>query len=185
MDALDHLTSQFQVSPEQRAALLRLPAGGLSPETDALESQITPKGRAWKATKMAATIIVGGAVTVFGLGVGYQKAIGDNATKSDVGESMKIHRTKDFVPLQQEVVQFKADMIPVQQGVGTLVDDRNKEQEVKKAKRKLKRYDKEHLAALEEYAADKAAHRPSGSRPIKSPAHIDLEDKVEELEDKL
>lgn len=187
MDALQGLTQQFQVTPEQHAEMMshRPTGGGLGPETDALESEITPKGKVWKAAKWAATILVGGAVVIFGLGAGYQKAIGDNATKTDVGESMKTHRVEDFEPLQQEVVQFKADMIPVQQGVGTLVDDRNKEQEVKKAKRKLKRYDKEHLAALEVYAADKAAGRRAGSYPTKSSAHINLEDKVEELEDAL
>lgn len=193
LEQLHTLTTSFQTpSPEdwERERQHHLTQGSplapaLAEDSDKFEESLSTGKRVWKVVKWVGGATVTVTVAIFGLGVGYQKAIGDNATKIDVDKTMEDHRTKDFIPLQQDVAQFKADMIPVQQGVGTLVGDRNKEQEVKKAKRKLKRHEKEHLAALEEYAADKAAHRPAGPRPTKSPAHIDLEDEVEELEDKL
>jgi len=58
----------------------------------------------------------------------------------------------------------------------------NKEQELKKVKRKLDRYDKQHQEAMAEYTADKAAGRRAGSRPTKDKAHVDLEEELYQLE---
>lgn len=164
---------------------LLLQGSPLSPaaaaESDKFEDSVKPKTRAWKAIKWAAITLVGGAATIFGLGVGYQKAIGDNATKDDI----QAHVDTDLEPVKTELTSFKNEMEPVKEGVGILVDDRNKAEIIKKLRRKLERHDKDYQEALQEYTADKSAGRRTGQRPRKTEAHLELEEQVETLEDAL
>lgn len=173
MDAINHLTNQFSLTQDQRRELQR--------KADVYESQITPRAKVWKAVKWAAGVLVGGAVAIFGLGVGYQKAIGNNATKTDIQE----HVEQDLTPVITEVKEIKTELTPVKEGVKSLVEVKANEREFEKAKRKLDRYDKQHQEALQEYTADKAAGRRAGQRPKKDKPHIDLEEQVAELEKKL
>ena len=64
------------------------------------------------------------------------------------------------------------------------------QRELKMLKRKLDRFDKEYQEAFQEWTADKAAgsrngQRPNGQRPRKSRDHIELEIKLQELENTL
>ena len=149
-------------------------------DTGSFEEAPGSASRAWKAIKWSFGILVGGAAAIFALGSGYQKAIGDNATKSDI----EAHSIKDLVPVKEEVEALKIEMLPVKSGVRTLVTDRNAERAYTKAKRKLDKYDKQHEEAMQDYTADKAAGKRA-ERPKKDEPHLDLEDLVEELEKKL
>lgn len=150
-----------------------------SNEADDIGKEFTPAVRGWKIVGWGLGILSGGALTIFGIGVAYEQAIGDNATKGD----LSIHRATDFVPLESEVAAFKQEMEPIKQGVQTLVDDRNLNHEVKKAKRKLQRYDENYAEALQEYRKNKRAGRRAGRRPRKSSDHLDLEQLIQDLEE--
>lgn len=140
------------------------------------------KGRVW--WKVLAwvfgvlTMVVG---TVFGAGVAYQQYTEDNATKSDI-EKLEHDRVE---PLEKHVEDLDDGMDKVSKGVDSLVHTQEQEKEVKKVKRLVDRHDKQYQQALQEYTADKAARRPAGPRPQKTPEHIKLEDQLAELEGKL
>ena len=172
------MTGITELTPEQIQALQE--GGGaakLSATIDAYEKRLSPMRKAWA--------FIGGlfavAMLIFGVGVSYQQFMGGNATKNDIEE----HVADDLEPVRADVKAIQDDLVPVKTGVEILVKTQEDEHAVKKLKRKLNRYDKEHSNSLAEDTADKAARRPAGPRPKKSPAHIDLEDKVQELEDKL
>lgn len=148
--------------------------------TDSFEEAIKPAGRAWKALKWSLGLLVGGAATIFALGTGYQKAIGDNATKADI----EAHSVKDLAPVVAEVKALKVEMEPVKAGVKTLVNARESERAYKKAKRKLDKYDKEYQDAMQDYTADRVAGKRT-ARPTMNEAYVDLEEEVTELEKKL
>ena len=163
------------LTPEQQSALHQ--RAEFKTAIDKYEKTLSPWGKIWKV--LAAT--GGAAAVIFGIGVGYQKAIGDNATKAD----LDTHVVEDLEPVKQEIKAFKDQMVPVQTGVQTLVTAQETEQKVKKARRLVERHDRQYEQLLGDYTADKAAGRRTGPKPTKTPEHVKLEDGLEELEGKL
>ena len=164
-----------------------LPTDTLVQLIDGYERKLKPWRKLW-------ALIVGLGVAVafiFGIGVSYQQFRGGNATKDDVKYSIDTHVQRDLMPvkanvqqIKTDVQQIKTDLMPVKAGVQSWIAEQNAEREIRKAKRKLDRYDKEYQEALQEYTADKAAGRQS-TRPRKSQSHIDLEAYVQDLEEML
>ena len=163
------------LTPEQKAALHQ--RAEFKQAIDQYEETLSPWGKIWKVLGVIAGVVV----VVFGAGVGYQKAIGDNATKHDI----KQHVETDLVPVQTEVKALKEQMEPVKTGVSTLVLAHEQEQKVKRVRRLVERHDHQYGELLQEYTADKAAGRRGGQRPSKTPEHIKLEDALEQWEGKL
>jgi hypothetical protein len=166
---MDALTPEQKVMLHQRAEFKQA--------VDQYEKTLSPWGKIWKVLGVIGGIVV----VVFGAGVGYQQAIGDNATKADI----KQHTEEDLVPVKVEIKAFKEEMAPVKTGVNTLVQAHEQEQKVKKVRRLVERHDHQYGELLQEYTADKAAGRRGGQRPQKTPEHLELEDDLEELEGKL
>lgn len=140
------------------------------------------KGRTWlKVLGWVGGGLVAVVTAVFGAGAAYQKYLGGNATKDDI-KTLEIQRIE---PLETSVESLETGMAEVQTGVASLVETERKEKEMKRTKRKVARYDKQHQEAMQEYTADKASGRRTGPRPSKSEAHIDLEEALVDLEAKL
>lgn len=117
---------------------------------------------------------------IFGAGIAFQNIIHDNATKDDI----KSHVETDLEPVKENIKNIEEDLKPVKKGIESLLHSEAKEKELKKAKARLDRFDKEYQEALQEYTADKAAGRRA-TRPRKTKDHLDLEVMVAEMEDDL
>lgn len=149
---------------------------------DDYERKLKPMRKVWRFLAALASI----AVLIFGVGVSYQQFMGGNATKSDIDNGMKKHEDAGAHPEATEAIErIQADIEPIKAGVESLVVAQEAEHEFKTLQRRLTRHDKEYQEAFQEYTADKAAGKRAGTRPRKTEAHLNLEARVKEAEDKL
>ncbi len=172
-------TIMATLTSEQQAALRK--RAEFQQSFDHYEKTLSPWAKIWKVLGILAGIIA----LLFGAGVAYQKAIGDNATKTDLKTDMEKHVAEDLVPVKEEVQAFKLEMKPVKIGVASLVATQEKEKTVKKVRRLVERHDRQYEQLLGDYTADKAAGRRTGPKPTKTPEHLKLETELETLEGKL
>ena len=98
--------------------------------------------------------------------------------KDAVVETMKAAHQDEKAPVRptvQEVEDIKEDMGSVKAGVEALVQEKGTRQAVKKIEVELELHQEQHDETIQEWSAKKAARRPAGQKPQKTPRHIQLE----------
>jgi len=169
------------LTPEQKAKIRQSQQRELIAD-NAFEDMFSTKKRIAKVAKWAVGVCFGGATAVFGLGAGYQQAIGNNATQAD----LSLHVKTDLDPLKADVQTLKLDMLPIKVGITKLVAAHTEEEAragaTRRVQRLLNKHEQGHTDRKQAWAADRAAGRYR-KQPTKSDTHLALEAELEALED--
>lgn len=173
LHAIDNRTRQFEGKPVQS----QVPGGT---EEDLVASGVK-SGIAWWKWLLGFIAATGGVVAaLFGAGVTYQKAIGNNATKDDIAA----HKEADLKPLEEKVNGNTAEIGTVKTGVTTLVNRSEAEAKVESAQRVVDKWQKERDEQIQEWAAEKAAGRRR-KKPEKRKELVDAELALEDARTEL
>lgn len=124
----------------------------------------------WRQLLGFAAFLVVGGIAVYTALASY--------AKDAVVETMKAAHQDEEAPVKptvQEVNKLKEDVGSVKTGVEALVQEKETRQAVKKIEVELEIHQQQHEELIQEWSAKKAARRPAGQKPQKSPRHIQLQ----------
>lgn len=125
-----------------------------------LENTLTAGAKAWRVAKWAAGAIAASSAVVFAAGQWWTT----NAMKSDIESRL--------APVEIRVATIEVALKPIQDGVMTLVNDRNQARALREIQRQLATREADYQDALKAWNRT----RRKAARPRKSRRHLKLED---------